>query len=797
MDRREFLLSAATVAAIGAPGAGPARGASSPELKSAPAVMGTNLSGLEWAAPGLRHGLSSAPNIHFTVPRKADVAYLASCGFTKNRLPVQWELLQPMLPGTQASAVAKKLIGEPGSFHAGYAAYITKLLDAHAASGTRCIIDLHNYARYRDFKYQADGSVIGLKAAPEPWLRPYTTDKSQLQTRIFALADGATLKPAQFADFWRRAASAWGGHPGLGGYGLMNEPHEMPERDSIVESKRGRDDLMILPVFMQAAIDAIRAIDTTTPIYVGGNEWSSAGSVGTKNPGYPLSGTGLIYEVHSYLDRRSTGAAFDWETEASVKKTSGYQGPPITPNTGRDRIKVAIDWAKAKGVKLALGEIGMPVDDPRWAESFKNTMDLALQNDVEVYSWLGGNHWSIRSHPLSHAPGWHQNKTLEPLVSSVMKASAGIAQASLFDDGPGHADGGKPVTITVYARGNLARPVRLSVNLKGKGGLSKQQLTIPAGPNGQDSFSLTLADNQVAVISYASDSQPLVAVPPPRRVFSLADPVAHAATSLPDAAMAIIARYSACKWDLADGHTDYLLGAPAANGQPVRAVSDSGYGSSPGNAMEMINWMNAEGLGVGSMAPPLMRLAGGRKSSVHDANTSGFWCKKSVPEAGVRPNPQSRAPYNIEDAHFAIVAAGVASRTSSGLIFQASQAEADHATELGLVNNQPVVRWIDARGRKIELTSPDQLALNKVSSLGFTSAPGEQTLRVNSAVVDTARATFAPGVFSQMLIGWGFRSYYPQDGFAGNVYAAITGKGVPSSQELTVLERYLTRSTTG
>ena len=210
MHRREFLQAAAAVAAISGAGAVGARDAAGPVPKAPAAAMGTNLSGLEWAAPGLRHSLSSAPNIHFTVPRKADVAYLASCGFTKNRLPVQWELLQPMLVGTQASAVARKLIGEPGSFHAGYAAFITGLLDAHAASSTRCIIDLHNYARYQDFSYQADGSVIGLKAPPEPWLRPYTTDKSQLQTRIFALAPGATLSPAQFADFWRRAASAWG-----------------------------------------------------------------------------------------------------------------------------------------------------------------------------------------------------------------------------------------------------------------------------------------------------------------------------------------------------------------------------------------------------------------------------------------------------------------------------------------------------------------------------------------------------------------------------------------------------------
>ena len=753
--------------------------------------MGTNLSGLEWAKPGLRHGLSSAPNIHFTVPRSADVAYLASCGFTKNRLPIQWELLQPMLPGTVADASAKALIGEPGAFHTGYASCITGLLDAHAASNTRCIIDLHNYARYQDFRYQLDGSVVGLKAAPDPLLRPYTTDRAQIQSRIFALGEGASLTPAQFADFWHRAAMLWKGHPGLGGYGLMNEPHELPERGSVVESKRGRDDLMILPVFMQAAIDAIRAIDKATPIYVAGNEWGGAASIATKNPGYPLSGSGLIYEVHAYLDRRSTGNAFDWETEASYKKTGGFQGAPISSATGRDRIKIAVDWAQAKGVKLALGEIGMPVDDPRWAESFRNAIDLALLNGVEVYSWMSGSHWPIRSHALSHVPGWHQNKTLEPLVSGVMKASAGIAQATLFDDGPGHARAGTPVTITVYARGNLTRPLRLAVAVKGGGKLDKEELTIPAGPNGQDSFRYTPAENQVAVLGYACIGQACVPVPPARKVFSLTDPVAHASTSLADAAMAIIAKYSACKWDMADGYSDYLLGAPAASGQVVRAVSDSGYGSSPGNAMEMINWTNNETPAMGRMSLPVLRIADGRKSSVHEAGTFGFWCKKSVPEAGVRPFPVSRVPYNIEDRYFAIAAVAMTAQNTSGLVFQASQAEEKHACELGFSKGHPFVRWEDSKGRKVELTAPDRLAPGKLSVLSFTCAPEEQALRVNSALTGSAQATFAPGYFSQMLIGWGFRSYYPQAGFDGRIHAVITGKGVPTSSELAILERYL------
>ena len=39
---------------------------------------------------------------------------------------------------------------------------VADILDAHATAGIRCIIDLHNYCRYRDFVFQPDGSVIGL-----------------------------------------------------------------------------------------------------------------------------------------------------------------------------------------------------------------------------------------------------------------------------------------------------------------------------------------------------------------------------------------------------------------------------------------------------------------------------------------------------------------------------------------------------------------------------------------------------------------------------------------------------------
>jgi endoglucanase len=753
-------------------------------------AIGANLTGMQTAEFGLRFGSGTVPNVNFTVPRKSDVAWLAANGFTRNRLPIQWEMLQPMLHDTQASASARAIIGEPGAFHARYESYITGVLDAHAAAGIKCILDLHNYCRYRDFVFQSNGSVIGLTASTDPLIYAYTTDNAQVQMRIFALAPGATLKQSNFIDFWTRAVNKWKNHPGLGGYGLMNEPYRMPPPGSLTEQTvDGTEDLTIWPTYAQAAINAIRAIDPATPIYLGGNEWSSAMSLGTKNPSWPLQGANLIYEVHMYLDAGSSGQRFDFDSELALGYNAGFGPGPIDLNTGVERLKLAVDWAKPRGLRLALTETGMPIDDPRWEDMFSRLLNFARENDIEVQSWNGGSHWTLHNNAISIVPGWHQNRTMEPQVAGVMKASAGVAKATLYDDGPGWAPGGAPVTVTVYARGYLPAPVTLAIASSNGGTLSKSQVTLPAGANGQDSYTFTPGANRVTTLTYTASGG--MAPPQPRRVYSLADPVAYAATSLADAALAIIAKYSASKWELADGYTDYMLGSPAAEGQQVRAIADSGYGSSPGNAMEMVNSINTDSANMGHMTVPIMRVTNGRKHSDQSApNTMGFWCKKTIPLAEVQPNPRNKVPYLLNDAHFTIAAVSVPGG-GSGPVFQASNSGHVYVSELGFANGQPRARFLDPAGTSVVLTSPAQLAANQPAVISLTSAPGAQRLRVNSNVAGSGSASFGASVFDQMLIGWSFLEYFPREFFGGNVYSVITGKGAPTAAELQVLERYL------
>ncbi|NPC58151.1 cellulase family glycosylhydrolase [Caenimonas soli] len=762
--------------------------APAPAVPATALAIGVNLVGMQTAEVGLRFGSGTVPNIHFTVPRQADVGWTAANGFTKNRLPIQWELLQPMLHDTVANAAARTAIGEPGAFHAGYESYITGVLDAHASAGIKCIIDLHNYGRYRDFKFQSNGSVIGLVDPVNPLVHAYTSDNTQILERIVALAPGVTLRQSHLNDFWTRAAIKWKDHPGFGGYGLMNEPFDLPAPGQIERSFGGSEDLHIWAAYAQAAINAIRVVDAANPIYLGGNEWSAAMSLATKNPDWPLTGTNLIYEVHMYLDAGSTGQRFDFDTEVARGYNAGFGSGSISLHTGVDRLKLAVDWAQPRGIKLALTETGMPLDDPRWEEMFRRLVNYARQNGLEFYSWNGGAHWTLHNNAINHVPGWHQNKTLEPTMSGIMKASASIAQAALFDDGPGWA-GSAPTTIAVYARGNLASAVTMTVSSSNGGTLSKTQLTIPAGANGQDTFTFTPPANSVATLTYTASGG--LAPPPPRKIYSLADPAAYAATSLQDAAMAIIAKYSACKWELADGYTDYMQGTPAAAGQPVRAISDSGYGSSVGNAMEMVNWIN-DSSSMGSMTVPVMRVTNGRKSSDHSgANATALWCRKSVPVAELQPNPRNRVPYDIQDPHFSIAVVSVPGAGNSGVVFQASNAGAMYASELLFSNSRPRAKCMDHAGNTVDLTSPTALSANSPAIVTFTSAPGAQRLRVNSVLVGSGSGTFAASPLDQLLIGGGFQDYFPRPGFGGNVYAVVTGKGAPTVAELLVLERYL------
>jgi aryl-phospho-beta-D-glucosidase BglC (GH1 family) len=163
------------------------------------------------------------------------------------RLPFTWERMQPKLGGELSSS-------ELGLLK-------TFLSDA-ARLGMDVIIDLHNYGRY-------EGQPIGSAGGPTK---------------------------EQFADFWSKLAGEIKGFSSLVGYDLMNEPHDMPSASAWKDAA-------------QAAVDAIRLVDTAKTIFVEGNNWSGAWSWLDNNADFIIKDPAdkLVYQAHQYFDRDSSG----------------------------------------------------------------------------------------------------------------------------------------------------------------------------------------------------------------------------------------------------------------------------------------------------------------------------------------------------------------------------------------------------------------------------------------------------------------------------------------------------------
>lgn len=259
-------------------------------------------------------------NTDYFFPSEQYFARWKAKGIRTVRFPVKWERLQP--------ALGKEL--DPT-----YAGLIDKMLGQAKAQGINVIIDVHNYARYRK-------EVIG----------------------------SPSVTVEHYRQLMRRIAERWHEAPALYAYDLMNEPHD----DS--------DD--IWPQAAQAAIDAIRSVDTKRLIIVEGRSWSSAerwprnnnALLALKDPS-----DNLVFSAHLYLDANGSGAYKD------------RKGGPIDPDIGVKRARPFIEWLQKNGRRGQIGEMGFPDDDPRWAQAADRLLGYLRQHCVPLAYWTSGESW--------------------------------------------------------------------------------------------------------------------------------------------------------------------------------------------------------------------------------------------------------------------------------------------------------------------------------------------------------------------------------------------------------------------
>jgi endoglucanase len=322
----------AALVAIGMLGVG-AFGASAdtpPPRPAHPAALtGVNLAGGDFGPEGVFEGTYGKD---YEYPDAAVAAPFRAAGMNTVRLPIRWERIQkaPFAPldPTEMARIDAMVAGMAG-FEA-------------------IILDVHNYAKYRDVRLTGDAR-----------------------------------SSAMLADLWERLARRYKGNAHIA-FGLMNEPVDVPAAD--------------WARIAAASTRAIRATGARNLILVPGTNWTGAhswtsggaGSNAAALAGFRDPGDHFAFELHQY---------FDWNS-------SGSNETCVTPGVAVGRLEAATQWLRAQHAQGLLGEFGV-ARNPACLAVLERVMDYVDRNsDVWLgwTAWAGGGWWGDYAFTLQPAP---------------------------------------------------------------------------------------------------------------------------------------------------------------------------------------------------------------------------------------------------------------------------------------------------------------------------------------------------------------------------------------------------------
>jgi hypothetical protein len=329
---------------------------------------GVALSGLEFSASTL----PGTEGTNYFQPLEADVAYYASKGFTLIRLPFIWERIQPTLNGALDST---------------YKGYIDNAIDLARKYKMKIVLDLHNYGRY---------TISGVE---------------------HIIGDG-TLTTAHLADLWSRLATSYVDEDVVFAYDLMNEPHDM----TVATTSSNYNTTATWTLAAQAAIDAIRLVDTKHWILLETDNWAGLASFTSSygsNPDVwwddPSNRTML--SCHYYQDSDHSG------------QYSGSWSSTLRNNIPTE-VLPALIWARNNNLKVYIGEYGVPNGTSSDALNWQADLDTVLS----YFDAFGAfsSHW---------AAGHYYNSitTLQPLVGGVSDYDIEVEQMPILQKHLGYA----------------------------------------------------------------------------------------------------------------------------------------------------------------------------------------------------------------------------------------------------------------------------------------------------------------------------------------------------------------------
>jgi hypothetical protein len=215
--------------------------------------------------------------------------YLFGRGSRLVRLPFRWERLQRTLGG---------------AFDTGEQTRLTDFVSRAGAAGHKVILDVHNYGEY---KISGTAHKIG----------------------------GGTVTQAHFTDLWTRLSNLFQNNATVIGYGLMNEPHDMPIiAGTFADAPAGYEELFNANIGAWHVSSGGGAVahNTSSPIEGAGQmrftkTWAASGADSTRMDNGPISAT----------DRTAHGLSFRVRVRLAAGGPAGIQARLETFADGADR----------------------------------------------------------------------------------------------------------------------------------------------------------------------------------------------------------------------------------------------------------------------------------------------------------------------------------------------------------------------------------------------------------------------------------------------------------------------------
>ncbi len=235
-------------------------------------------------------------------------------------------------------------------------------IDICLAAGMQTFRLLFSWEAYADATYRAtlESRVAYITSKGATCILDIHPGDASLAPGKFGvkIANGSSLE-ADLCKLWAAFASQYRLNP-LVEFGIFNEPNGIPVAQWFITA--------------QKVITAIRTTGNTSWIWMPGANWTGAGDWVASNGSAwnlvdPIGKTGV--QVHLYFDQNAGGGALD----------------VVSGGIGVTRLTNTVTWARSRGLKVFLGEVGLQAGQPNANLAWTNLAAYMAQNSDVVQRW--------------------------------------------------------------------------------------------------------------------------------------------------------------------------------------------------------------------------------------------------------------------------------------------------------------------------------------------------------------------------------------------------------------------------